>query len=112
MTKYTDAEIDAVALAARNAHCVATGFRPYQGMSYMGESERHNWRAVARAALAARDALFEVVRERWVIRGPRGFWSSETREEALALAEEKRAAGVKVRLKHVVTKRKKARVGG
>lgn len=62
MTKYSDEEVDVVALAiARGAGCThADTLVQIAGIEL--------WRSLARAALAARDALFEVVGERWEVR--------------------------------------------
>lgn len=54
--KYTDAEVDKVALAVREA-C----------KFLMPGYPQEHWRAAARAALAARDSLFETVDERWEV---------------------------------------------
>jgi hypothetical protein len=65
--RYTEAEVDAVALAIVNAA---------SGLTYSSIERSASpgyWRDAARAALAARDALFEPVGEQWEARGDSGF---------------------------------------
>jgi hypothetical protein len=63
---YTEAEVDAVALAIVNDDQRMAG---RVGFARMDEAyEPSIYRSNARAALAARDALFEVVGERWEVR--------------------------------------------
>lgn len=64
--KYTDEEVDAVALAILNGDRNVWGLGPARNVSE--SSGREDYRRRARAALAARDALFEVVGERWEVR--------------------------------------------
>ncbi len=112
MTTYTEAEVDAVALA------MVSEDRGYKVVAFDGSTSNANWwRRQARAALAARDALFETVAERWEVRWPvrldepRGVHAVSrctTRENAHAEANEMRdGAYIGVRVVHVTTKRRK-----
>ena len=68
--KYTDAEVDAVALAIANSDRDESR-GPLDALELCSIAELY--RSNARAALAARDALLETVGERWEVRGDRGF---------------------------------------
>ena len=117
MTTYTDAEVDAVALAIVNAARDFYGERRAKAITGGEVASPACVRAEARAALAARDALFEVVGERWEVRWPvrldepRGAHAVSrctTSENAHAEANEMRdRAFVGVRVARVTTKRRK-----
>lgn len=103
MTTYTDAEVDAVALAIRAEWNT-------NKLAHIGESPNADlWRRAARAALAARDALFETVAERWEARDGEGYnYPYETRDVAAEERDELLAHGLEnASLVHVVTKRRK-----
>lgn len=112
MTTYTDAEVDAVALAIRNSAFMGPSVTHIGQCGYCGL-----WRTAARAALAARDALFEVTGERWEVRWPvrldepcgvHAVSRCTTSENAHAEANEMRdGAYIGVRVVHVTTKRRK-----
>ena len=127
MTKYTEAEVDAVALAILNDD-VRTGWMrlgnkagvPFdtfaeadRELPNLGEVYRSN----ARAALAARDALFETTGERWEVRwpvrrddphGPHAVGRGTTSENAHAEAKVMRdGAFVGVKVVRITTKRRK-----
>lgn len=108
--KFTDQEIDSIALAIYNAAREAAAQPKVESLGAVHQPLP--WRMAARAALEAREALFETVGEMWFIDGARGGWARNTREEMRQLVQEKRGAGVDVRVRHVTTKRRKARVLG
>lgn len=112
MTKYTDEDVDAVALAIRNA--AFTG----SAVTHIGQCGNcGRWRDAARAALAARDALFETVAERWEVRWPvrrhepngaHDAVRAASYQRANAEADKMRASGfVGVVVVSVTTKRRK-----
>ena len=89
--KYTDAEIDAVALAILNSDRANYPW-PLPAAHSLDEcSDPDRYRRQARAALAARDALFEVARELWVIDfddGSRLAYGYDTQAKARAQASQ------------------------
>jgi hypothetical protein len=124
---YTEAEVDAVALAILNDD-VRTGWMrlgnkagvPFdtfaeadRELPNLGEVYRSN----ARAALAARDALFETTGERWEVRwpvrldeprGPHAVSRCTTSENAHDEANEMRdGAFIGVKVVRITTKRRK-----
>ena len=106
MTKYTDAEVDAVALAIQNCDRDAVGLRP------IGELDDHGdiFRRKARAALAARDALFEVVGDTWAVRHDDGHDVERYPDKARARETADMfgaSGGGPYHLVHVTTKRRK-----
>lgn len=115
MTTYTDTEVAAVALAIANSDRAAGGDKPIQSLSQ--SMSPLIYRSNARAALSARDALFETVAERWEVRWPvrldepDGVYAVSrctTGENAHAEANEMRdRALIGVRVVHVTTKRRK-----
>ena len=108
MTKYTDAEVDAVALAIVNAQLNQPLLRLAECDGRIAGGAALV-RECARAALAARDALFEPVGERWEARGDSGLWrrcpsrdAAHRERTQLALLGHESA-----RVVRVVTKRRK-----
>ena len=69
--KFTDAEIDSIALSIYNASREWNGQLPAESLGVVHQPTP--WRMAARAALVARDALFETTGERWEARGDNGF---------------------------------------
>jgi hypothetical protein len=104
---YTDAEVDAVALAIANAERADDMLPPASHVDQVLDPD--SFRRHARAALAARDALFEPVGERWEARGDSGLWrrcpsrdAAHRERTQLALLGHESA-----RVVRVVTKRRK-----
>lgn len=107
MTKYSDDEVDAVALAILNSDRADVGLVLFSSLEQAFSPD--SYRRSARAALAARDALFEVVDERWEARDGEGYsYPYETRDVAAEERDELLAHGFEnASLVHVVTKRRK-----
>ena len=109
---YTDAEVDAVALAMVNAQRKFLFNPPLLRLAecdgrIAGGAELV--RECARAALAARDALLETVGERWEARGDSGF-SRRCASRDAAHRERTQLALLgheSARVVHVTTKRRK-----
>jgi hypothetical protein len=105
--RYTEAEVDAVALAIANSDRAAGGDRPIQSLSQ--SMSPLIYRSNARAALAARDALFETVAERWDVITRGGIrWRCGTQIVARYHRDNFRSQGHRsARVVHVTTKRRK-----
>lgn len=105
MTTYTDEDVDAVALAIVN-HRIARMMLP--ALTSLEGLSCDDIRAEARAALAARDALFEIAAERWEARSDGTVNWAVSRDEAHRVAGVWRKNGyADAQVVHVTTKRRK-----
>lgn len=106
--KYSDEEVDAVALAILNMDRKGVGLLPAKRLTEASVPPTV-YRLRAEAALEARDALFETVGERWEVRCMTGEYafSRASEDEALELVERRRQGGYRSRVVHVTTKRRK-----
>lgn len=114
MTKYTDAYVDAVVVAMFNAATEFTGSPRVQQIEHVASiGNPTKWRAMARAALEAREALFDVVGDRLEVQDGEGFcYPHADRESAFCERNEMREGGLEhARVVRVTTKRRKARAG-
>jgi hypothetical protein len=105
--KHTDAEVDAVALAILNDDRASIGAEPYRLVD--SSPSAAIYRRNARAALAARDALFETVWERILVRGTAlyaGPYDSIDSARTAAIVWRRRGV-VDARPVRVTTKRRK-----
>ena len=119
MTEYTDAEVDAIALAILNDDArtgrMRLGNKARVPFDTFAEADRELpnlgevYRSNARAALAARDALFETVGERWEVRDGEGYsYPHETRDAAVEERDDLLAHGFEnASLVRITTKRRK-----
>jgi hypothetical protein len=106
VSRYTEAEVDAVALAIVNSDRAAGGDKPIQSLSQ--SMSPLIYRSNARAALAARDALFEVKREKWHVEGEVLFDGPYFRSrDAHDAAVGHRSEGIECTVVHVTAKRRK-----
>lgn len=102
MTTYTEAEVDAVALAMYRAD------RANDTAALSTAKNADRWRRTARAALAARDALFEIAAERWEARSDGTVNWAVSRDEAHRVAGVWRKNGyADAHVVHVTMKRRK-----
>lgn len=103
--KFTDQEIDSIALAIYNAARDASGQARAESLGAVHQPLP--WRMAARAALEAREALFETVGERWVVEvvgGRTTYWSPLN---ALRAREGVRKRGCEAKVIHITAKRRK-----
>ena len=110
MTTYTNAEVDAVALAIFNAATEFTSSSRVKQIEHIvAIGNPTKWRAMARAALAARDALFELVHEKWELRDKGGVYDREFGDSitALLFRDHHNRRGNECSVVHVTTKRRK-----
>lgn len=111
--KFTDQEIDSIALAIYNAAREAAAQPKVESLGAVHQPLP--WRMAARAALAARDALFEVVGDTWAVRHDDGHDVERYPDKARARETADMfgaSGGGPYHLVHVTTKRRKARVVG
>lgn len=109
MSKYSDEEIDKVALAILNDDRRRWGDEPLAELT--GIFAADSYRDRARVALAAREKLFKVVRDRWEVRIDNKVYdhsgdAKAMREWAQYIREQNNLTD-EVKVFHVITRRKK-----
>ena len=104
--RYTEAEVDAVALAIANAERADDMLPPASHVDRVRDPD--SFRRNARAALAARDALFETVAERYEVHSDDGYYEAHSRKDAHEVARNwRRRKFTSVKVVRVTTKRRK-----